>query len=84
MSRRLQALDAMQAPRLTNHLNRGETQTTRRWNRPTTSRTGTLGLVVEGTIPFEIAHQLKQVFLLTPRDELLKRTGYGSLRISYR
>ena len=43
------------------------------------SRTGALGLVVEGIIPFEITHQLKQVFLLTPRDELLKRTGYGSL-----
>ena len=69
----------MQAPRLTNHLNGGETPATRRWYRPTTSRTGTLGLVVEGIIPFEIAHQLKQVFLLTPRDDLLKRTGYGGL-----
>jgi len=33
----------------------------------------TLGLVVETLIPFELAHQLEQAFLLPTRDELFKR-----------
>ena len=37
------------------------------------SRARTLGLVVEGLIPFELAHQIEQAFLPASLDELLQR-----------
>ena len=30
-------------------------------------------------LPFELSEEIKQTFLFTPRDELLKRFGYGRL-----
>src|SRR5450631_2153769 len=66
----------MQAPRAPKRPRRGETRATRHWYRQTMSRAGARGLIVERLIPFELAHQIEQVFLLAPHNELLQRAGY--------
>src|SRR5580658_1335502 len=39
---------------------------------------GTLGLVVESGVPFEFAHKIEQMLLLSAGDEFLERTRHCS------